>query len=105
MYSWVCASTPTVTRIITRGRAPRSRAIAVSRSISSNESTTIRPTPASTARVSSGTDLLLPCRPIRSAGIPAASATRSSPLVQTSRCRPSSARMRTTALHRKDLPA
>ncbi len=41
------------------GRRCVSRAIAVSRSISSNESTTIRPTPASTARRSSGVGLVV----------------------------------------------
>ena len=45
MNSWVCASTPTVTRTITGARTPSSAAIAATRSISSNESTTIRPTP------------------------------------------------------------
>src|SRR4029453_15420152 len=75
MYSCVWASTPTVTRTITRGRFPSSRASAVRRSISSNESTMIRPTPASRARRSSLVDLLLPCRPSRSGGIPAAGLT------------------------------
>ena len=46
MYSWVCASTPVVTRTITRGRTPSSAASAPSRAISSKESTMIRPTPA-----------------------------------------------------------
>ena len=105
MYSWVCASTPTVTRTMTRGRVPSRRAMAVSRSISWNESTTIRPTPARTARSNSATDLLLPCRPIRSGGIPAASATASSPPVHTSRDRPSSARIRTIALQMNAFPA
>ena len=59
MNSWVCASTPTVTRTSTRGRTPRSRASAVSRSISSNESTMIRPTPASSARASSDDRLVV----------------------------------------------
>ena len=105
MYSWVCASTPTVTRISTGGRTPRSRASAVSRSISSNESTMIRPTPTSSARLSSSSDLLLPWNPIRAGSIPAASATANSPPEQTSRFSPSSAMTRTTALHRKALPA
>jgi hypothetical protein len=42
-----------------------------SRSISSKESTTIRPTPTSSARLSSATDLLLPCITSRAAGTPA----------------------------------
>jgi hypothetical protein len=65
----------------------------------------IRPTPASTARVSSDTDLLLPWKPIRSGGMPADSATASSPPEHTSRCSPSSAMTRTTARHRNALPA
>ena len=40
------------------------------RTISWNESSTIRPTPASTARSISAALLLLPCSAIRSAGIP-----------------------------------
>ena len=91
MNSWVCASTPTVTRTSTRCRTSAAAATALSRSISSNESSTTCPTRASTPRVSSATDLLLPCMPMRLAGKPAASATASSPPVQTSRPRPSSA--------------
>ena len=53
MYSWVCASTPAVTRTITRAVRPARRRSAASRSISSKESTMIRPTPSSTARRSS----------------------------------------------------
>ena len=56
-------------------RWPRRRgsaATSASRSISSNESTTMRPTPASTARVSSATDLLLPWKPIRAGSKPGA---------------------------------
>lgn len=45
MNSWVCASTPTVTRTKTGALRPSRAAIAASRSISSNESTMIRPTP------------------------------------------------------------
>ena len=98
MNSWVCASTPTVTRTSTRcGRRRARAASAASRAISSNESTTIRPTPASSAAASSATDLLLPCSAIRSAGNPARSATASSPPVQTSRPSPSSSTQRTTA--------
>ena len=65
MYSWVCASTPAVTRTITFALplvepVETSAAIDARRSISSNESTMIRPTPAATARRSSGYVLLLP---------------------------------------------
>ena len=60
MYSCVCASTPAVTRTITAAVLPSSSVIWVSRSISAKESSTIRPTPASTARRSSGWLLLLP---------------------------------------------
>ena len=49
MYSWVCASTPAVTRTITRAvSAELAGRACASRSISSKESTMIRPTPAST---------------------------------------------------------
>ena len=66
MYSCVWASTPAVTRTITRGLLvvepveTMSSVTIASRSISWNESTMIRPTPAPTARRSSATDLLLP---------------------------------------------
>ncbi len=63
------------------------------------------PTPVFTAFSSSSTDLLLPCSAIRSGGIPAASATASSPELHTSRLRPSSCSQRTTALERNALPA
>ncbi len=105
MNSWVCASTPTVTRTITGTTTPRSRATASSRAISRNESTTIRPTPASTAATSSAIDLLLPCSAIRSGGKPARSATASSPSLATSRLRPSSATQRATSVHRNALDA
>src|SRR5690606_37838480 len=81
------------------------RASWLSRSISWKESSTIRPTPASRAAASSAVDLLLPWKPIRSGGNPAASATASSPPVQTSRFSPSSAMIRATARHRNALPA
>ena len=60
MYSWVCASTPAVTRTITPAVTPSSAVSLASRSISWKESTMIRPTPASTARRSSAVVLLLP---------------------------------------------
>ena len=60
MYSWVCASTPAVTRTITLAMASVSLVRATSRSISWNESTMMRPTPTSTARRSSSVVLLLP---------------------------------------------
>ena len=59
MYSWVCASTPAVTRTITPTGASCPAASSASRSISSKESTTIRPTPASTARRSSAHGLVV----------------------------------------------
>ncbi len=105
MNSCVCASTPTVTRICTRCRLPSRSAICATRTISWNESSTIRPTPASTARVISSVLLLLPCRAIRSAGIPAASAVASSPPEQTSRFSPSSFSHRTMARDKNAFPA
>ncbi len=105
MNSCVCASTPTVTRIITGCTTPRSRAIWSSLAISKNESTTTAPTPASTAAVSSATDLLLPCNAIRSAGKSARSAMASSPPLHTSMLRPSSATQRATATLRNALDA
>ena len=105
MNSWVCASTPTVSRIITGTVAPRSRATASSRAISCSESTTTYPTPASTAATNSSFDLLLPWNAIRSAGKPARSATASSPPLQTSRLSPSSATQRATSVHRNALAA
>lgn len=70
MNSWVCASTPTVTRICTGWRTPSSSATCATRTISSKESSTIRPTPASTARRISAVVLLLPWKAIRAAGDP-----------------------------------
>ncbi len=55
------------------------------------------PTPASTARVSSASDLLLPCMVIISGRTPADSATSSSPPVHTSTPSPSSLTQRSTA--------
>ena len=80
MYSWVCASTPAVTRTITRTVVPRRSATSASRSISAVESAMTRPTPTR-------------------------SATASSPPVHTSRHSPSSATQRATAVHRNALPA
>src|SRR5690625_3410908 len=84
---------------------PRSRAIAVMRSISSIESMTMRPAPASMARSNSETDLLLPWTPKFSPGTPARSATANSPPVDTSRRRPSSVTQRAIATDRKALDA
>ncbi len=75
------------------------------RTISWKESSTIRPTPARTARSISSGDLLLPWKAMRSAGIPAESAVASSPPEHTSRFSPSSSSHRTTARDRKALPA
>ena len=66
---------------------------------------TIDPTPASTARSSSATVLLLPWKPRRAGSAPAASATASSPPVQTSTASPSSVTQRTTSVVSKALPA
>ena len=70
-------------------RTPSRRRASASRSISSKESTTIRPTPASSARLDLGVATCC-CRASRSAapGTPARSATASSPPVQTSRLQP-----------------
>ena len=64
MYSWVCASTPTVTRTITCGRgvALRGQRWPAARS-RRWESTTIRPTPASSARRSSASRLVVAVEP------------------------------------------
>ena len=105
MYSCVCASTPAVTRSITRAVVEPAETSSASRSISWNESTMIRPTPSSTARASSAGDLLFPWKPTRSIGKPARSATASSPPVHTSRLSPSSSIQRATVVQRKALPA
>ena len=105
MNSWVCASTPTVTRTSTSWTTPASRAMASSRSISIIESSTTWAMPALTAAVSSATDLLLPCNAIRSGGKSACSATASSPPVQTSSDRPSSSIQRAISLDRNALAA
>ena len=60
MYSCVWASTPAVTRTITAAVRPSDAVTRSSRSSSSNESTTIRPTPSDTARISSTSVLVLP---------------------------------------------
>ncbi len=105
MNSWVCASTPTVTRTSTGATTPSSSATAATRSISSKESMTIRLTPCCSAALISAALLLLPCMPIRSPGTPARMATASSPPEQTSRCSPSSWTHRATSVQRKALPA
>jgi hypothetical protein len=110
MYSWVCTSIPGVTRASTLGRTADgppfdSDTSCSMRSISSNESMTIRPTPADRAAASSPSDLLLPCRTSRSGGTPAASATWSSPPVDTSRYIPSSSASLAMARHKKALVA
>jgi hypothetical protein len=65
----------------------------------------MRPTFDASAMSSSGTDLLLPWKAIRSAGKPARSATASSPALHTSRFRPSSSTHLATAPQRNALPA
>ncbi len=107
MYSWPPACTPVVTRTITGALrpSPRDRTASATRSTSPRESITIRPTPASSARAISASDLLLPCRPMSAPGTPARSATASSPPVEVSIRRPSSCAHRATAVHRNALPA
>ncbi len=103
--SWVCASTPGVTRIRTRGaRSPFATSSSM-RSISSKLSTTIRPTPTNIARRSSSSLLLLPWSTTRFAGMPAARAMCISPPVATSSHIPSSWAMRAIAVQRKALVA
>ena len=99
-YSWVWASTPGVTRTITRVGRPSSAWSASSRRISSKESTTT-----SHAEVVGPGQLRRPtccCRGGRGgpAGTPAARATCSSPPVATSTCMPSSWARRAMARHR-----
>ena len=65
----------------------------------------MRPTPTSSARASSASDLLLPWSTRRSAGTPAARATCSSPPVDTSRHMPSSWASAAMAWQRKALVA
>ena len=91
IFSWVSASIPGVTRISVRA-TPAARA----RSISSSESSTTS-APAAAAAASSSSDLLFPCTTMFSPAIPAASANRSSPSVETSAPIPSSARIRMIA--------
>ena len=105
MNSCVDACTPGVTRIITGATTPRVRARRATSSISPRESTTIRPSPESRARVISAADLLLPCSAIRAGSMPARRATASSPPEEVSTFRPSSRTQRTTSVVRKDLPA
>ena len=66
----------------------------------------IAPTPARDGRARSRRrDLLLPWKPMRAGSAPAASATASSPPVQTSTASPASVTQRTTAAERNALPA
>ena len=105
MKAWVSATMPGVTRRKTSCTVPARAAMRASRSISSRQSTTTMPTPAATAARSSSEDLLLPWNTIRPAGIPAASATASSPPLQMSRCSPSSWIQRTSSTQQKALAA
>ena len=68
-------------------------------------STTTCPTPASTAWAISCADFALPCRWMRAGSKPAFSAIASSPPEATSQARPSSRRMRSTAVHGNALEA
>ncbi len=69
------------------------------RSISSKLSSTISPTPPSSAARSSSSDFALPCITIRSGAKPAASASCSSPPDATSHDSPSAANSSSTAVH------
>ena len=90
MNSWVWAETPGVIRSKMGGIGARDDSARRSkRSISSNESTTIRCTPASIAMVSSATLLLFPWSTHADAGTPAESAIWSSPPEATSSIIPS----------------
>ena len=101
--SWVEACTPLLTRRRTRCTRPARAAASATRSISISLSMTIAPTPASTARSISATDLLLPWKPMRAGSTPAASATASSPPLHTSTARPASVTQRTIALREERL--
>ena len=70
--------------------APVARAASATRSISTTLSRTIAPTPSPTLRSISARLLLLPWKPRRAGSTPAASATASSPPLQTSMLRPAS---------------
>ena len=106
MYSWVCASTPAVTRIITPDGTPSS-AVDLGQPLDLVEGVDDDPAHAErrAARRARRAVLLLPWKPIRAVGKPARSATVSSPPEQTSRCSPSSASHRATVVHRNALPA
>ena len=103
--SWVWASTPGVIRTSTDGTGSPSDTSCSMRSISSKESTTMRPMPSAMASRSSSSDLLLPCSTRRSAGTPAERATWYSPPVDTSRFIPSSTANRAIARQRNALVA
>ena len=105
IYSCVSASTPGVMRMYTSCTMPRSPAKRFTRSSSIRESSTMRPTPASSASHNSCSVLLLPCTNTRSMGKPAARAIASSPPPETSRHRPLSATICSTALFRNALLA
>ena len=75
--AWILGRT--VSRNITGATTPSRPATSLIRASSSSESDTSRRTPARSAASISATDLLLPCTTIREPGIPARSATASSP--------------------------
>ena len=104
-YSWVEACTPLLTRSMTRCTRPWRRAASTTRPISIVLSITIVPMPRPTARSISVRLLLLPWKPIRDGSTPAASATASSPPLQTSMPSPASIIQRATSVHRNALPA
>ena len=104
MNSWVCASTPTVTRTRTRCRTPRStpsRRAARSRVASRPR----RARPRRPARPKLGHRLVVAVQEHPLARETGTEATASSPPVHTSSPSPSSSTQRATAAHRKALPA
>ena len=96
---------PGVSRSITGALTRSSVAMRITRSSSSSESITMRPTPMCSARVISAADLLLPCSESLAPGTPAAAATASSPPEQVSRRSPCSITVRATEVHKNALPA
>ena len=101
IFSCVSPRTSGVTRIKTFWGTPPPATAAIERSrrsSSSKLSTTIKPTRASSAIVSSDSDFALPWKTIRSAEKPAFNASQSSPPEATSHQRPSCANSSSTAV-------
>ncbi|GBC86045.1 hypothetical protein HRbin12_00026 [bacterium HR12] len=93
---WAPAPTSGRTRRRMSCTTPRSRAIRSRRSSSSGLSTFTSRSPSSTARESSASDLLFPCRTIREGGAPARRHASTSPSVAARRSSPSSRTRRIT---------